>query len=930
MAQRRGLWVYGLALALVSLLIGGLRPAPAARAAASPAEGEFVYALEDNGTGSNRIFGYRLDGVSGRFIPLPGFPLSTGGAGDGGETFFPVQRLAYHAATRRLFALEDGSNNLVRAYAVNTSSGALSPLYTISLGAGAWMCLAVHPSGSPLLAGGFQNGVGRVASYTLSDAAATPAVGSPFSIGVAGDALPYSCAFSQSGAAFYAGGWGPNQFAGFAVQAGSSVLSPLPGSPFDAGLAYPGAYATDGAGRLLMAQADGDLNGTNPQRIQVFTTSAGVPTAVGAPVPSGLLQPLAGIWHPAGFYMVAGGYGDKIGIYRISGSGAQTQLSPISGSPVPTASGATGLTLSRSGAMLVAADAGDGVLQAFAVNTGTGDLQTLWVPTRRMISGYISGVVAASAPPPAAIGGYVYGLRDSAGGNQIYGFGVNAATGELSALPGFPVPTGGAGGDVVPELTYLTSRRMAVDPVNSRLYVINNTSNTVSAFAIDPADGGLTPLPFSPIALPEAGPGWFCLDVHPSGSPLVIGGEAAIAPFGLTASYRISAGAATAAPGSPYRIGGSSPFTCAFSQDGANFYGAGNDIISYAVDAGSGALSLVGGSPFSTDGLLGAYGLATDTSGRIFIADGGSSGSIPNIELRWEAYAFTSSGGVPSGVGGNPFNSDVAVAIDGVWHPAGYYLIATSAAVFNDQIAVERREAAVSVLKVNGSGGGTTLNLVPGSPFPAGTYQLGSGEDGARGTQAITIDHTGRLVLTINAADRSIYSFGFDPADGALQGISRLPTGALGAGAALSGIGYTPALADLAPELRARTASGDGLQVQYTIRVQNHGRPTARAEGPITLTAQLPAGVSFQSGSGGGWSCGANGRQLTCNTSAGLSGGAALPDLQLRLTLSPAAGDTTLLLAVAAAGGEVATGNNQLRISGVSASDRIYLPLLRR
>jgi len=69
--------------------------------------------------------------------------------------------------------------------------------------------------------------------------------------------------------------------------------------------------------------------------------------------------------------------------------------------------------------------------------------------------------------------GYLYVLRDVHDGeNQIYGFRVSEDTGELAALSGFPVGTGGNGSGL------FVAEQMAYDAANGRLYVINDGSNT--------------------------------------------------------------------------------------------------------------------------------------------------------------------------------------------------------------------------------------------------------------------------------------------------------------------------------------------------------------------------------------------------------------------------------------------------------------------
>src|SRR4029077_6813239 len=78
-------------------------------------------------------------------------------------------------------------------------------------------------------------------------------------------------------------------------------------------------------------------------------------------------------------------------------------------------------------------------------------------------------------------GQYAY-VSDNAG-NNIWGFGINSTTGDLS-----PLPTGPFMG------TESTPNEMLVDPLGKVLYVLNNdiySSETIVSFAIDAATGNL-------------------------------------------------------------------------------------------------------------------------------------------------------------------------------------------------------------------------------------------------------------------------------------------------------------------------------------------------------------------------------------------------------------------------------------------------------
>ena len=89
--------------------------------------------------------------------------------------------------------------------------------------------------------------------------------------------------------------------------------------------------------------------------------------------------------------------------------------------------------------------------------------------------------------------------------NNVSGYKINAANGELTALEGSPFTTGEAGPTSV-----------AVDPAGRFLYVTNQylQDNDVAGFRIDCTSGKLTPVPGSPFAA-ASGPSAIAID--PSG-----------------------------------------------------------------------------------------------------------------------------------------------------------------------------------------------------------------------------------------------------------------------------------------------------------------------------------------------------------------------------------------------------------------------------
>jgi uncharacterized repeat protein (TIGR01451 family) len=107
-----------------------------------------------------------------------------------------------------------------------------------------------------------------------------------------------------------------------------------------------------------------------------------------------------------------------------------------------------------------------------------------------------------------------------------------------------------------------------------------------------------------------------------------------------------------------------------------------------------------------------------------------------------------------------------------------------------------------------------------------------------------------------------------------------------------------------------------GRNAVYTVTVANNG-PYTEA-GPITVTQTLPAGMSYVAGSGTGWTCVANGAEVTCTYRAAVA-----PDTNAApLTLTAAVttvGDKTTTVSVKGTGDDNAA-NNTASNTGTAAA----------
>ena len=356
----------------------------------------------------------------------------------------------------------------------------------------------------------------------------------------------------------------------------------------------------------------------------------------------------------------------------------------------------------------------------------------------------------ACAPLPAPTG-FLYALNTDSTGNQIYGFSVNETTGALTALAGFPIMTGGN------DSSASHFDLLGLDSTNQRLFAINDGSNTLSAYQINPSSGGLAPMPFSPVALPASER--TTIAVHPSGSPLILGGRNATP---LVDSLVITPTSATPAAGSPYSTGAIAPLSSILSRDGNFYYESGritSGIGGYSVNPATGVLTTLSGSPFPSADIATAN--ATDSTGRLFVAN-------RNNTLQ----AFTTAAGIPTGVTGNPFPLGLTSGDDGVLHPNEqfYYVADTSGNRFGGY-------------RIGGSGAATTLTPITGLPVTSsGTLPGG-----------VVVNQTGAFLFGANSASRNLIKYDVNSTTGALSNPVAQAADSLGASGRVVGLAYTNA-----------------------------------------------------------------------------------------------------------------------------------------
>jgi 6-phosphogluconolactonase (cycloisomerase 2 family) len=230
--------------------------------------------------------------------------------------------------------------------------------------------------------------------------------------------------------------------------------------------------------------------------------------------------------------------------------------------------------------------------------------------------------------------------------NQIHTISIDPATGALTRLV---ASTTSGGSDPF-------SPRLNKD--NTLLGIANQSSNTISLFKLDPSTGGPTPTPGSPHPASSV-TGVSCPPKGGCGSDLAFVnnflyyGNAALAAttqtgnviFGFAVS---STGVLTPLPASPFADPSFAPQSLAASNDGRFLYvaHAGGGVVGYTV-AGDGTLTLIPGAVVNGSGVL-----AVEPKTKfLYVSDTASTNGILGYRIDATSGALTPIAGTPVGAG---------------------------------------------------------------------------------------------------------------------------------------------------------------------------------------------------------------------------------------------------------------------------------------
>lgn len=296
-------------------------------------------------------------------------------------------------------------------------------------------------------------------------------------------------------------------------------------------------------------------------------------------------------------------------------------LTPIAGSPFAS----TG-----TGPVAVAVDPNETYL--YVVNNGSNDVSVYSIDyTTGALTLSLASIATGNAPTSVVIDPtdqYLYVTNSS--DNTVSAF--TLSSGVATAITGSPYAVG------------TTPFALKTDPGGNFLYVTNFADGTVSVFAIGEGTGELTAISGSPFG---AGAGSVAIAIDPAGTFAYVANETAA----TISSYSINSttGALVAVPGSPFGTG-TSPESLAVNPAGNFLYAANvtskDDIAAYAITPSTGAITLrttIGAETFPLS-------VVVDPMGQFVYAANDTSGDV-------SVYSVEATTGALTAVAGSPFVS---------------------------------------------------------------------------------------------------------------------------------------------------------------------------------------------------------------------------------------------------------------------------------
>jgi 6-phosphogluconolactonase (cycloisomerase 2 family) len=316
--------------------------------------------------------------------------------------------------------------------------------------------------------------------------------------------------------------------------------------------------------------------------------------------------------------------------------------------------------------------------------------------------------------------------------DNVSAFAIDTSTGALRPVPGSPFAAGDG------------AKWVAVGPSGGYAYVANYEAGTISAFAIDAATGALHPVAGSPFL---AKPYVAFLAVHPSGKFLYAANSYSCS----FSAFAIDAATGALSHIGSFAVGTGHPSCIAFDPAGRYLYLTDEfvRVYGYSVDAASGWPEPIQGLPLTTGGIYPSY-LAVDRAGAFAY--------VTNIYSRFvDVLAIDAATGTLSPIPGSPFalRNDPAGTASVVIDPSGRFAY-----------VVNLDSSYFSIFAIDGTTGAMTE--IPDSPF---RFQM----DPFPGPFLMAIHPEGRFAYVSNFFSDQVAAYSLDASTGGMTQLAGSP-----------------------------------------------------------------------------------------------------------------------------------------------------------
>lgn len=531
-----------------------------------------------------------------------------------------------------LYATYQGDGG-VGVYAISATDGTIQAVAgsPVASGGTAAVDIAITPDGQYAYVA---NSTGEIGAFTIDASGVLVANGSTLS--VAGT-TPQALAVDSSGQWLYMlSKTTPGSISVFQIQSDGTLSQINCGSTQNCATGdLPTSIAIDTTGQFVSVTNGGDdtlslfsINQTSGQ----LTALRGLASRY-APSALAYYSDTAAATVTPRFAYVAHESSNNISAFSINASSGA--LSAV-GTPIATGSIPSSVAASPSGRFVYVANSGQYSVSAYTANSASGALTE--------ITG--SPFTTQSGPQSVAVdpsGRFLYvANRSSINGSTA--FTINASTGALTEMAGSPFATGNG------------PYAITVDPTGRFAYVANQTSgsvtDTISAYTIDPTTGALSELassPYTTLKAPSA------LAVDPTGRFLYAANAALSGGAYHVSAYAIDSttGGLTELTNSPYSTVSGSPTSVAVDPLGEFFYTSlsTDNIRAYTVNANNGDLGFISSYQLVTG--VDPQSIAIDPSGRFVYTANWTSADVSTFSINASSGALTQISGSPFTTGGS-------------------------------------------------------------------------------------------------------------------------------------------------------------------------------------------------------------------------------------------------------------------------------------